>query len=806
MATEEWVKRAIENSKTYEDLPPKVRTVLPVAEWKAKVKEHCIQCGFGWTESLANTSCSEPEYYEDLLRFYRYNYRLFPYHLSDYVCRVLRVTPFKYYCDLLYTVMREEKSYDQIPNFAAADIVQLVGIGRNEYIAIMNKCKAKKLLWRVNKSIAKEYLPVTPLDLNMQPWWTVAVVNLSEQEHRALSPEELKVCQDCCKPGAKVADLDRQLLQQLHKKGLIHLDVPIRPEDHVSIPPLEGFVSNKDSDEEGKGDPLEALLYAVFVASSERASVAELAGILSVKVPKLQMAISIACRLGFGTRLPPAGEGEAKRVQSGEVGSELDLGDGTSTPASTAAHKATKDGEPALAIAGLSVGEAGQATALVVDAEVTSILMMGALSPGLKRHSVTLFEGGRVTGREVIAELVEELRGSVAAAERFEGEMRNLAAYAKALAQALDCIRTAGGNRPVEVLRKESLAGLAPSAACRVLSHAYAAVVPITPLPYPPLPLSPNTPGPTNFGPTAEAGTPWLQLALYTAMAEGPLTVVLVCGQRLWRLPPQLACCTHALVWPWDLESVRAQSSPVMLDAAFLLFSLNEYLSRTAIMVQPLNLPEGTEVGGLTAVQIPLPPLSKETSLQGIDTRTGSTVSVERPANFDAAMKKLGLQHALGSLRLVKFDLACATASNENIDVANMPRQAQQAEGQRGVSQEEQSADESAWVPLHLQLGLPLVPAELCDLVCSQATAAKFLDTDCRRQHQDGQAQLQQQLFSIISDYGACSNCQAVSGSKEDEAVSFVDLPIYNLLFDGKQMHQLDYSDYQQGIGCLCIE
>ena len=43
--------------------------------------------------------------------------------------------------------------------------------------------------------------------------------------------------------------------------------------------------------------------------------------------------------------------------------------------------------------AGLSVGEAGQATALVVDAEVTSILMMGALSPGLKRHSVTLFEG-----------------------------------------------------------------------------------------------------------------------------------------------------------------------------------------------------------------------------------------------------------------------------------------------------------------------------------------------------------------------------------------------------------------------------
>ena len=100
-------------------------------------------------------------------------------------------------------------------------------------------------------------------------------------------------------------------------------------------------------------------------------------------------------------------------------------------------------------------------------------------------------------------------------------------------------------------------------------------------------------------------------------MAQGPLTVVLVCGQRLWRLPPQLASCTHALVWPWDLESVRAQTSPVLLEGAFLLFTLNEYLSRTAIMVQPLNLAEGAEMSNLDAVHIPLPPLSKGPLLEG---------------------------------------------------------------------------------------------------------------------------------------------------------------------------------------------
>lgn len=37
--------------------------------------------------------------------------------------------------------------------------------------------------------------------------------------------------------------------------------------------------------------------------------------------------------------------------------------------------------------------DGGGAVAVVVDAEVTGLLMMGALSPGLKRHSVSLFEG-----------------------------------------------------------------------------------------------------------------------------------------------------------------------------------------------------------------------------------------------------------------------------------------------------------------------------------------------------------------------------------------------------------------------------
>eukprot|EP00955_Chlamydomonas_euryale_P006752 71869-Chlamydomonas_euryale.AAC.2 len=42
---------------------------------------------------------------------------MYPYHLADYVCRVKRITAYKYYCDLLASMLAEEASYDRMPNF-----------------------------------------------------------------------------------------------------------------------------------------------------------------------------------------------------------------------------------------------------------------------------------------------------------------------------------------------------------------------------------------------------------------------------------------------------------------------------------------------------------------------------------------------------------------------------------------------------------------------------------------------------------------------------------------------------------------
>lgn len=53
-------------------------------------------------------------------------------------------------------------------------------------------------------------------------------------------------------------------------KGLVYLEVPIDASDHISVPPLEGFVMNRVL-----GDYFETLLYKIFVSVDEKTSVGE---------------------------------------------------------------------------------------------------------------------------------------------------------------------------------------------------------------------------------------------------------------------------------------------------------------------------------------------------------------------------------------------------------------------------------------------------------------------------------------------------------------------------------------------------
>lgn len=73
----------------------------------------------------------ETKYYEDLLEFGWKNLLLFPYHLSDVIIKGIAVTPFHYYINMLDNQMAQEKSYDSLPNFTAADCNLTLSISPN---------------------------------------------------------------------------------------------------------------------------------------------------------------------------------------------------------------------------------------------------------------------------------------------------------------------------------------------------------------------------------------------------------------------------------------------------------------------------------------------------------------------------------------------------------------------------------------------------------------------------------------------------------------------------------------------------
>ena len=66
------------------------------------------------------------------------------------------------------------------PATKAADALRVTGVGRNEYIALLNACRAKRLLWRVNRGLARDLLPAEEKlgGQRVEPWWHLQVANV----------------------------------------------------------------------------------------------------------------------------------------------------------------------------------------------------------------------------------------------------------------------------------------------------------------------------------------------------------------------------------------------------------------------------------------------------------------------------------------------------------------------------------------------------------------------------------------------------------------------------------------------------
>ncbi|KAL8490399.1 hypothetical protein ACS0TY_026053 [Phlomoides rotata] len=441
---EQLILKAIAEECPWESLPKRLQSILnSKEEWHRRIIDHCIKKRLRWNHCFARKVYKEGEYYEEMMRYLRRNLALFPYHIAEYVCRVMRVSPFKYYCDMLFEVMKNEQPYDSIPNFSAADALRLTGIGRNEFIDIMNKCRSKKIMWKLNKSIAKELLPTEPVEFLIEPWWGVCLVNFTLEEFKKLSEEEMATIDKICKEEANSFILfDPEIIKGLFRRGLVYFDVPVYPDDRFKVSRLEGFVSNREQLYE---DPIEELLYAVFVVSSENSTVAELATTLQADISQLQAAASFACRLGWAVKLIDPASILQESTVLGTPRSLLSDEEGSSHASMGSANlfgdgSASQSGD-ALWTENTSPAADCSRVAFVVDANITSYLMMGSVSPGLKFHAVTLYEAGKL-GHTSIADLCSDL--ITLEGTKFEGELQEFANHAFSLRCILECL-TSGG-------------------------------------------------------------------------------------------------------------------------------------------------------------------------------------------------------------------------------------------------------------------------------------------------------------------------------------------------------------------------
>ncbi|XP_024521965.1 protein FAM91A1 [Selaginella moellendorffii] len=749
---EQMIAKAIEDEANWDKLPKRLKLYLQSSEeWHKKIKDYCIKNRLRWSESLAKNTCKESDYYDELMRYLRRNSALFPYHLSDYVCRILRVSPFQHYCDMLYEALKDERPYDSIPNFSAADALRVTGIGRNEYIDVLNKCRAKKIMWRINKSFAKDLLPSEPADICIEAWWIINVVNLSQDEIRKLSEEESilveKVCED---DVARFGEHDPFIVRGLYRRGFVYFDVPVSPDDHFQVLTLEGFVSNQNQNYE---DPTEELLYAVFITSSEHATIAELASTLQADFSKLEAAVSLAARLGWAKkRVDPA----ALLSDPNEPGSpSSDFGDDDPTVALSPVHRPSENqGEPSTSDAPTELPGVVR-FAFLVDADLTSYLMMGSLSPRLKGHAVTLYEAGKLGDSHVI-EMCEDLR-KVEGTE-CEGELQHFADHAFSLRHALECLRSGGSgilddvsfNKEnfdnakkvrVDVVRCESLSGLAAATIQRVFRRDYDVIVSMIPLPSRPAVISSEGGGPVHFGPPSRAATtPWMKLLLYSVAGAGPVSVALIRGQRLRMLPESLSRCYKALVWTWGDGTAAGgpggKFEGTLVEGGVLLHVVNTLLKHSAVVVQPYSKEsfQGGEKAELVTKDIALPLYKPDSAGQALS----------------QAVKELHL-NTMGYVRLVSVVSETTTSGS--------------------------GAPVWQWVPQSIEFGLPLFNTALCKLVCEGVVKCGLFDSDALARHDREMWQLHSKLQDFISDYQADGPVSRLAYSAVQETPSLSESP-----------------------------